>query len=322
MKAVLFTQYGTPESLHYTDAEKPTPKRGEVLVRVHAASINSWDWELLQGVPFINRVSFGLFRPTRIQSLGCDVAGVVEEVGREVTQFKPGDAVYGDLSHEGWGGFAEYLVAPAKALSLKPNFLSFEQAAAIPQAGLLAWMPLCGKGTTPAGSRVLINGASGGAGSFSVQIAKALGAEVTGVCRGEKMAFVRSLGADHVIDYMTEDFTRNGEQYDLILDMRATHSLSDYRRALSPTGRYIMEGGESFRIFQAIAYSLLDRRHYSLLLHKPNRGLQELEKMLQSGQVKPIIDKTFPLSETVEAMRYFAAGKTRGKVMITMEDTA
>ncbi|MDH5786393.1 MAG: NAD(P)-dependent alcohol dehydrogenase [Chromatiales bacterium] len=316
MKAVLFTQYGTADSLHYAEVTKPTPERGEVLVKVRAASINSWDWELLRGIPFANRLSFGLLRPTRIQSLGCDVAGVVEEVGSEVTQFKPGDAVYGDLSHEGWGGFAEYLAAPVKALSLKPDFLSFEQAAAVPQAGLLAWMPLCGKGHIPAGTRVLINGASGGAGSFAVQIARALGAEVTGVCRGEKVAFVRSLGADHVIDYVTEDFTRNAEQYDLILDMRATHSLADYRRALSPTGRYIMEGGESFRILQAILYTLLDKRRFSLLLHKPNRGLTDLEKMLESGQVKPIIDRIFPLSETVEAMRYFADGRTRGKVVI------
>ncbi len=322
MKAVLFTHYGTPDSLHYAEVAKPEPKAGQVLVKIHAAAINSWDWELLQGIPFMNRLSFGLFRPRRIQSLGCDIAGVVEEVGKGVTQFKAGDAVYGDLSHEGWGGFAEYLAAPAKTLSLKPDFLSFEQAAAVPQAGLLAWMPLCGKGTIASGARVLINGASGGAGSFAVQIAKALGMEVTGVCRGEKMAFVRSLGADHVIDYMTEDFTRNAKQYDLILDMQAHHSLADYRRALAPSGRYIMEGGESFRIFQAIAYSLLDKRRFSLLLHKPNRGLQELEKLMHSGQVKPIIDRTFPLSETVEAMRYFAAGKTRGKVVITMEETA
>ncbi len=319
MKAVLFTQYGTVDSLRYAEVDKPVPKSGQVLVKVHAASINSWDWELLQGIPFANRLSFGLFRPRRIQSLGADIAGVIEVVGEGVTRFKPGDAVYGDLCNAGWGGFAEYVAAPATALSVKPDFLSFEQAAAVPQAGLLAWKPLCGKGKVSAGARVLINGASGGAGSFAVQIAKALGAEVTGVCRGEKMAMVRSLGADHVIDYMREDFTRNGEQYDLIVDMQAHHSLADYRRALSPTGRYIMEGGESFRIFQALLYSLIDRRRFALLLHKPNHGLCELEKMMQSGQVKPIIDQMFPLSETVEAMRYYAAGKTRGKVVITME---
>ncbi len=318
MKAVLLTSYGTAETLRYTDVVTPEPGAGQVLVKVRAVSINSWDWELLQGIPFANRLSFGLFRPHRIQSLGADIAGEVAAVGDGVTQFKEGDAVYGDLSSSGWGGFAEYVAAPADALSIKPEFLSFEQAAAVPQAGLLAWQALCDKGRLSAGQRVLINGASGGAGTFALQIARALGAEVTGVCRGEKMELVRSLGADHTIDYTREDFTRNGEQYDLIIDMQAHHKLSDYKRSLSPGGRYIMVGGESFRIFQAILYSLLGIGHFSLLLHKANRGHEALEKMMRSGQVKPVIDRCYPLAETLEAMRYYAAGKARGKVVITV----
>lgn len=319
MKAVLFTQYGDPALLHYTEIARPAPLDHEVLVKVHAASINSWDYELLRGVPFANRLSFGLTRPKKIRSLGCDIAGVVEAVGSAVTRLKPGDEVFGDLSNAGWNGFAEYVATTEEALTQKPASLSFVQAAAVPQAGLLALQGLR-KGHLQSGQRVLINGASGGAGSFAVQIANALGAQVTGTCRTSKMDLVRSLGADHVIDYMHEDFTRSGEQYDLILDMQAHHSLFDYRRALSPGGVYVMVGGESFRILQAIFISLTGSRKIKLLLHKANKGLDALIALIEAGKVSPVIDRCFALHETAEALRYFGAGKAKGKVVITMLD--
>lgn len=321
MKAVIFTAYLDPALLQYTEVAKPAPKDKEVLVKVHAASINSWDWEILMGTPFVNRMTFGLFRPKKIQSLGCDIAGVVEAVGRQVKGLKPGDEVFGDLSRCGWNGFAEYVAAPEKALTLKPASLSFAQAAAVPQAGLLALQGLIHKGHIQAGQKVLINGASGGAGSFAVQIAKSIGAEVTGTCRSSKMDLVHALGADHVIDYTREDFTKNGEHYDLILDMQAHHSMFDYKRALSPGGMYIMVGGKSFRIFQAIFISLTGNRKIQLLLHKANKGIDEMIELLESGKVKPIIDKVYPLSQTADALRYFGEGKARGKIIITMDDS-
>jgi NADPH:quinone reductase-like Zn-dependent oxidoreductase len=322
MKAVVITEYGDPSLLQFKEVEKPTPKDNEVLVKVHAASINSWDWEILQGIPFVNRMTFGLRRPKRIQSLGCDIAGVVEAVGSKVKQLQPGDEVFGDLSRCGWNGYAEYVAAPEKALTIKPPTLSFEEAAAVPQAGLLALQAICHKGQLQPGQKVLINGASGGSGTFAVQIAKAIGAEATGVCSTSKMDLVRAVGADHVIDYTQEDFTRNGQQYDLIIDMQAHHSLFDYKRALSPGGVYIMVGGESFRIFQAMFISLTGSRKIKLLLHRANKGLEEMINLLESGKVKPIIDRVYPLRETAEAFRYFGEHKARGKVVITIGENA
>lgn len=322
MKAVLFTEYGAPERLQLMEVSTPTPGENEVLVKVHAASINSWDWELLNGIPFANRLSFGLLRPNKIRSLGCDIAGTVEAVGSRVTDLAPGDEVFGDLSASGWNGFAEYVAAPATALSLKPSCLTFEEAAAVPQAGLLALQGLRDKGHLQPGQKVLINGASGGAGTFAVQIARRIGAEVTGVCSSGKMDLVRSLGADHVIDYTQEDFTRSGRQYDLIIDMQAHHSLFDYKRALTPGGLYIMVGGESFRIFQALFISLTGSKKIKLLLHKANRGLSDLVKLIEAGKVQPVIDRCYPLCKTAEALRYFGDGNARGKVIITMEETS
>ena len=320
MKAVVFKEYGQADVLHIEEVDKPSPKANEVLVEVHAVSINSWDWEIIKGTPFLNRMTFGLFKPTRMQILGCDIAGRVEAVGSAVKHLKPGDEVLGDLSRSHWGGFAEYVTAPEKALTIKPASLTFEQAAAIPQAGLLALQGVCDKGQLKPGQKVLVNGASGGSGTFAVQIARSIGAEVTGVCRTSKMELVRSVGADHVIDYTQEDFTKNGEQYDLILDMQAHHSMFDYKRALTPGGIYIMVGGESFRIFQAMFISLTGSRKIKLLLHKANKGLDDMLKLIEAGKVKPIIDRVFPFSETPEAMRYFGDGNARGKVVITVVD--
>lgn len=328
MKAVVFTKYGSPDFLEYKEVEKPTPEQNEVLVQIKAASINSWDWELLKGTPFVNRLMFGLLKPKKINILGCDIAGRVEAVGSQVKQFQPGDEVFGDLSSGGWGGFAEYACADEHELTPKPANLTFEQAAAVPQAGLLALQGLL-KGKIQQTQniqnrprqRVLINGASGGSGTFAVQIAKLFGAEVTGVCSASKMDLVRSLGADHVIDYSQEDFTKNGQRYDLIIDAQAYHSIFDYRRALSPTGIYVMHGGSSATVNQVMflgpLISLMGRKKMGLLLHKANKEMAFMKQMLEGGKVVPVIDRCYPLSETAEALRYFGERRTRGKLVIT-----
>lgn len=324
MKAVVFEKYGQPDLLHLKEVDKPTPEDDEVLVQVHAVSINDWDWQLLQGVPFLNRMMAGLFKPTKIKILGCDIAGKVEAVGKNVKQFRVGDAVFGDLSGCGFGGFAEYVCAPEEALMLKPKAMTFEDAAAVPQAGLLALQGLRTKGALQSGQHVLINGASGGAGSFAVQIAKSLGAEVTGVCSTEKMAFVRSLGADHVIDYTREDFTKNGEQYDRILDIQAHHSIFECKRSLRANGVYAFVGGTDARVLQTIfmgpLISMTGNKRMGLLLHKPNKDMALLTEMIASGKVSVVIDRVFPLNETAEAMRYFAEGYKKGKVVIRLEE--
>ena len=322
MQAIVFTEYGAPEVLKLQNVALPTPANHEVLVKVRAASINEWDWGLLRGVPFANRMMAGLKQPRKIPILGCDVAGEVEAVGKHVKQFNPGDEVFGDLSSSGWGGFAEYVCADAKALTRKPASMSFEQAAAIPQAGLLAWQGLK-KGRLRQGQKVLVNGASGGAGTIALQIAKSFGAEVTAVCRTAKMDFVRSLGADHVVDYTREDFTRNRQTYDLIIDVMAFHSLFDCRRSLKHDGRYVMLGGASSRTMQGIllgpVISLLSSKKMGILILKVNRGLDELVDLFESGKYVPIIDKVFPLSQAAEAFRYYGAGNARGKIVITPE---
>jgi len=320
MKAILFTKYGQPDVLHLEEVEKPTPKDDEVLVKIHAASINDWDWQLLQGIPFLNRIMAGLFKPTKIKILGCDVAGEVEAVGKNVKQFRAGDEVFGDLSGCGFGSFAEYVCVREDALTLKPETMTFEEAAAVPQAGLLALQGLRVKREINPGQKILINGASGGAGTFAVQIAKSFGAEVTGVCSTKKMNFVRSVGADYVIDYTQEDFTKNGQHYDLILDIQAHHSIFDCKRALTPKGVYVFMGGTDARAFQAIflgpLISMIGNKKMGLLLHKPNEGLAFMKELLEAGKVVPIIDRCYPLSEAAEAMKYFGEGHKKGKVVI------
>lgn len=322
MKAMVYHEYGLPDVLRLEEVAKPAPGDNEVLIKVVAASINDWDWQLLQGIPFANRMMAGLFRPKKIKILGSDIAGRIEAAGKNAKRFRPGDEVFGDLSGAGFGGFAEYVCAPEDALTLKPVGMTFEQAAAVPQAGLLALQGLV-KGHVQQAHTVLINGASGGAGSFAVQIAKSVGAEVTGVCRTQKLDFVRSLGADHVIDYTREDFTRNGQTYDLILDMEAYHSVFDYRRALNAGGRYVAAGGPTANIVQVIFLgawiSLTSSKKMGLLLLKANRGLSEIIKLIENGEVKPVIDKCFPLGEAPDAMRYFGEGRKMGKVVITLE---
>ncbi len=323
MKTIEFAKYGTPDDLRMIEVEKPTPRDKEVLVKIHAASINSWDWELLNARPFVNRLMFGLFRPKRLKTLGFDIAGQVEAVGDGVKKYRVGDEVYGDLSAYGWGGFAEYVAAPEDALTIKPANISFQQAAAVPQAGLLSLQGLVDVGHIRPGQKVLINGASGGSGTFAVQIAKQYDAEITGICSTAKMDFVHSLGVDHVIDYTREDFTRNGQQYDLVIDAQAHHSFFDYRRALSTDGVYVMHGGASSSIFQVMLLgpllSFFGSRKLRILFHRANKGLDAMNKLLESGKLVPVIDKCFPFSEAIDALRYYGAGHVRGKIVINME---
>jgi NADPH:quinone reductase-like Zn-dependent oxidoreductase len=324
MKAIVRTKYGPPEVLKLEEVAKPTPKDNEVLVKIHAASINSWDWDLLRGTPFMNRLVFGVLKP-KTKILGCDIAGRVEAVGRNVKQFQPGDEVFGDISGCGFGGFAEYVCASENALALKSAGMTFEQAAAVPQAGLLALQGLRDKGQIQKGQKVLINGAGGGAGTFAVQIAKSYGAEVTGVDSTGKLDMLRSIGADHVIDYTQEDFTKNGQHYDLVLDVVTYRSIFDYKRVLSPKGIYVMLGGGSWaRVYQAMFLgpwiSMTGSKKMGILMHKPNKGLAFMKELLEAGKVVPVIDKRYPLSKVPEALRYFGKGDAKGKVVITVEN--
>jgi NADPH:quinone reductase-like Zn-dependent oxidoreductase len=324
MKAIVCTKYGPPEVLKLEEVAKPTPKDNEVLVKIHAASINSWDWGLLRGTPFMNRLVFGVLKP-KTKILGCDTAGRVEAVGRNVKQFQPGDEVFGDISGCGFGGFAEYVCASENALALKSAGMTFEQAAAVPQAGLLALQGLRDKGQIQEGQKVLINGAGGGAGTFAVQIAKSYGAEVTGVDSTGKLDMLRSIGADHVIDYTQEDFTKKGQHYDLVLDVVTYRSIFDYKRVLSPKGIYVMLGGGSWaRVYQAIflgpLLSITGSKKMGILMLKPNKDLAFMKELVEAGKVKPVIDKRYPLSEVPEALRYFGKGEAKGKVVITVEN--
>jgi len=324
MKAIVYTKYGPPDVLQLKEVEKPTPKDNEVLVKVHAASVNDWDWGLLRGKPFVNRlVVSGLLKP-KIKTIGCDIAGRVEAVGRNVKQFQPGDEVFGDMSGCGFGGFAEYVCAGENALALKPASMTFEEAAAVPQAAILALQGLRGKRQIQPGQKVLINGAGGGAGTFAVQIAKSFGAEVTGVDSTRKLDIMRSVGADHVIDYTKEDFTKSGQRYDLILDMAAYHSIFDYKRALSPKGIYVMVGGSMALMFRVVflgpLISMTTSKKMGILAHKPNKDLAFMKELFEAGKVVPVIDRRYPLSEVPEALRYFGEGHARGKLVITLEE--
>ncbi len=322
MKAIVFTRYGSPDVLELKDVEKPSPKDDEVLLRVHAASLNDWDWGALQGTPFVNRLIFGLLRPKRQkQILGSDVAGRVEAVGRNARQFQPGDEVFGDLSGR-WGGFAEYVCAREDALALKSPSMTFEQAAAIPQAGLLALQALRAMGQIQPGQRLLVNGAGGGVGTFAIQIARLSGVEVTGVDRPEKLDLMRSLGAAHVVDYTQEDFTRSGQRYDFILDVKTGRSILDCARALGSRGIYVTVGGSTARLLQSLLLgpwiSMTTNKRMRLLVLKPNEGLADMKELFDAGKVVPVIDGPYELSEVPRALRYFGEGSHRGKVVITM----
>ena len=324
MKAIVFTQYGLPDGLELKEVPKPTPKDDEVMIRVHASSINSWDWEFLNGTPFINRLMFGLLKPKPgKQILGADIAGTVEMIGGGVTRFRRGDEVFGDL-WDRWGGFAEFACAQETALEPKPVNVSFQEAAAVPQAGVLALQGLRKGGKLLPGQKILINGAGGGVGTFAIQLAKLAGAEVTGVDAAHKLDAIRSVGADHVIDYTQEDFTKTGERFDLIVDCQNFRSMLDNRRALRPGGTYAMIGGSIPRVYQlwflnVIASVAREDRNLRLVAEGPNKGLADLKDLIETGKLVPIVDRTYQLSEVPEAMRYFGSGRHKGKIAITME---
>ena len=322
MKAIVVEQYGTPDVMKFKDVEKPAPKDHEVLVKIHAAALNMFDWHLLTADIFLVRLNAGLFKP-KYKIPGADMSGRVEAVGKDVTQFKVGDEVYGDLAASGCGSFAEYVAVPEKALALKPVNLTFEESAAYPMAAVTALQGLRDQGKLQPGQKVLIQGASGGVGSFAVQIAKVLGAEVTAVCSARNMDQVRSLGADHVIDYAKEDFTRNGKQYDLIFAVNGYHPINDYKRALSPKGIYVAAGGSMRQIFESLLRSSFvsekNGRQLGVLTAKPKQeDLIYLKGLTEAGRVKPVIDKRYPLNETAHALRYLGEGHARGKVVITV----
>jgi NADPH:quinone reductase-like Zn-dependent oxidoreductase len=321
MKAIVYTQYGSPDVLRLQEVEKPAPKDDEVLVKVQAASVNALDWHLLTADIFLVRLmGMGLFRPKN-SILGADIAGQVEAVGKNVKQFRPGDDVFGDIGH---GGFAEYAAAPERALALKPASLSFEQAAAVPVAALTALQGLRDSGKIQPGQKVLINGAAGGVGTFAVQIAKAFGAEVTAVCSSRNLEQARNLGADHVIDYAKENFTQSGQHYDLIFAANGYHPLAAYKQALTPGGRYVMAGGKARQIFEAMLLgswmSEKDGRTMgNVSAHIDQNDMLALIELLEAGKVVPVIDKRYPLTEVPAALRYLGAGHAQGKLVVTVE---
>jgi NADPH:quinone reductase-like Zn-dependent oxidoreductase len=321
MQALIRDRYGPPDVLEVRDIERPAPKESEVLVRVHAASINDWDWQMLQR-PML---ALGSNTP-RIRILGSDVAGRVAAVGSGIHRFTVGDEVYGDLSRfrsGGWGGFAEYVCAPEAALAPKPLRMTFEQAAALPQAGQLAVQGLFAAGPLKSGQTILINGAGGGVGTIAVQLAKSQDVEVTGVDSGVKFEMMRAVGFDYVVDYKKEDFARNGRRYDLILDTKTARSPFAYTRSLSPGGTYATVGGDLSRLFQFVIFGWSIRRTTNktvrLIMLKQNRDLSYLNERFEAGQLIPVIDGPYKLSEAREALRHFGAGTHKGKVVITME---
>ena len=323
MKAIVCPKYGSPDVLQLQEVAKPAPKDDEVLIRIHAASINSRDWRLMRANPFFIRLVPGGFLQPKNKILGADVAGRVEAIGSNVRQFQPGDEVFGCLSRYGGSTFAEYVCAGENEITLKPAHLTFEQAAAVPLAAMTALQGLRDKGKIQPGQKVLIQGASGGVGAFAVQIAKSFGAEVTGVCSTRNLEMVRSLGADHVIDYKKEDFTQNGQQYDLILAVNGYHPISDYLRALNAEGTYVVAGGSMFQLFQAASNGKRIsktgcQKSYVVSLEHNKKDLVFIKELLESGKIMPVIDGCYPLSKTPEAFWYFEKVHPKGKVVISV----
>ena len=321
MKAIVYGRYGSPDVLELREIDKPVVKDDEVLVRVRAAGLNPADWHYLRGHPYLVRLMIGL-RPKGTTVLGSDMAGQVEAVGKEVTRFRPGDEVFAEV---GFGGCAEYVSCSQAKLGLKPSNLTFEQAAVVPMAAMTALVGMREVGQVQPGQKVLINGASGGVGTFAVQIAKALGADVTGVCGTRNVDMVRSIGADHVVDYTQEDFTRSEQRYDLMLDPVGNRKISECRRVLTSKGTYGAVGGGGGRWLGPLAHQLRAVRSSPFVSrkmvavdNKPNKDLDFLKELIEAGKVTPVIDRTYPLAEAPEALRYLEEGHARGKVVITM----
>lgn len=319
MKSIVFSQYGSTADLEYEDVNPPVPADDEVLVRIHASSVNDWDWVLLRGKSPINRLLFGLFRP-KVKTLGIDIAGTVAAVGQNVSRFQVGDEVWCDVSDKGWGGFAECVCVSEKGLEVKPLCLSFAEAAATPQAGVLAIQSFLDKMDVRPGQSVLLNGAGGGSGTFAIQIAKSLGAYVTAVDKPSKFDSMRSLGADEVMDYARVDFTENRGAYDYILDFCGHHPLLHYRRALKHDGRYLLVGGSRSLILKMVLVapflSILGARKLQIMPHKANKYLDKLADLFEQDQLKVVIDSIYPLGEVPQALEHFGSGMANGKIVI------
>ena len=319
MKAIVYHNYGSPDVLRLEDIENPIPGDDAVLVKVRAVSINSWDWDMLTGKPFEYRFFGGLLKPRSTKIHGCDIAGQVEATGKNVKHLHVGDQVFGDLSEDGWGAFAEYACARENQLILKPSSMTYEEAACLSHGGNLAIQGLIDFGRIKSGQKVLINGGCGSTGTLAIQIAKLFDVELTCVDRTEKLEIMRTLGADHVIDYTKEDFTENGRQYDLIFDVKTTRSIFDYKRALCPNGTYVTVGGKTSRILQLMLFGKLSGKYrIHMVGYKANKDLNYLSELFEAGKLKPVIDKCFPIEETADAFRYFGEGRFKGKIVITL----
>ena len=325
MKAISYKKYGSPVELSLVEVPKPVPRAEEVLVRVQAASINSWDWDLLRGKQLLVRMLGGLFNPKQ-KILGADIAGIIDSVGNHAHNFKPGDEVFGDIASAGFGGFAEYVCVPEKLLAVKSPQMSFVQAAAMPQAWLLALQGLEYGGKIKPGQQVLINGAGGGVGTLALQYALSCGAIVDCVDLPEKFPLLQSLGANKCIDYTTEDYTRTGKQYDLILDVIAHRTVNDYRRAVKKDGTFSMIGGSmGGLLFKLMLFgrliSRLDGKKIGIMGYRVNReDLNFLNQLFENKKIFPVIDKVYPLESTPDAFQYFGSGKVQGKIVITINE--
>ncbi len=322
MKAIVCTRYGPPEVLRLQEIAKPAPQDDEVLIKIHAASINSRDWRFMRANPFFIRLVPGCFLQPKNKILGADFAGRVEEIGRNVIQFKPGDEVFGYLpGATGRGTFTEYVCANEAAITFKPANLSFEQAAAVPLAAMTALQGLRDDGHLQHGQKVLIHGASGGVGTFAVQIAKALGAEVTAVCSMRNVELARSLGADEVVDYKNEDFTRKGQRYDLVLAVNGYRPIADYLDVLKPAGMLVVIGGSIKQLIQAgqSKKQPSSKQVHITELRQDQKDLLFLKELLETGQIKPVIDGVYPLDRTADAFRYYEDEHPRGKVVIRIQ---
>jgi len=319
MKAILLKEYGLPNGLEIGEVAKPIPNDKEVLLRIHSASINDWDWGLVRGKPFVIRLFFGLKKP-KITIPGVDASGKIEALGAEVSSFKVGDEVYCDLSECGCGGFAEYVCVPENVLSKKPSNISHNDASALPHAGLLALQGLVEKGKVTSGQTVLINGAGGGVGTLGIQILKSYGVTVTGVDSDEKLGLMKSLGFDSVMDYKKTDFTDTGEKYDLILDTKSNRSVFKVARSLKKSGRYITVGGSMYRLVEIALLgsliSLFTGKKLKVLIHEPNRGLDQLSKLVEKGQIRPVVDGPYEFDKIPELIQYFGEGMHLGKIVI------
>jgi NADPH:quinone reductase-like Zn-dependent oxidoreductase len=317
VKAVVFKKYGPTENLRLEDLPKPDPKENELMVRVHATSVNDFDWSLVRGKPYLYRLLFGVFKP-KIIIPGVELSGTVEGLGKNVNSFKLGDAVYGDISQYGWGTFAEYICVNENAVRLKPNTMTFEEAASLPHASMLAFQGLIDVGKIKKGQRILINGAGGGVGTLALQLAKLYDSEVTGVDTGEKLLMMKSIGFDHMIDYKEADFTKNGQRYDLVLDAKTTRSPSAYQRSLTPDGTYVTIGGDPTRLLQIALSRGFGKKNMHIVALKPNRDLAFINELFEAGKIKPVIDGPYRLEEAARVIQYFGEGKHQGKVVISI----